>query len=163
MSSTRSPGADSRRQHRSGLPPSVSTCTASRLPASSAPVALMLCSCARGIGSKMSLPSAGIPATICSEGCLVILGRRWGQSEREVRLSVRTGPKEHLQSPAPDSECLGPFQITTRARYAGDLIGAFENFIDGWDDRYHPFTWTKPPTTYSRTASQVRELRSERL
>jgi hypothetical protein len=25
-----------------------------------------------------------------------------------------------------------------------DLITAIENFIDGWNDRCHPFTWTKP-------------------
>jgi transposase len=24
-----------------------------------------------------------------------------------------------------------------------DLIGAIETFIDGWNDRCHPFTWTK--------------------
>ena len=24
-----------------------------------------------------------------------------------------------------------------------DLIAAIENFIDGWNDRCHPFTWTK--------------------
>jgi hypothetical protein len=24
-----------------------------------------------------------------------------------------------------------------------DLIAAIENFIDGWNDRRHPFTWTK--------------------
>ena len=24
-----------------------------------------------------------------------------------------------------------------------DLITAIENFIDGWNDRCHPFTWTK--------------------
>jgi transposase len=26
-----------------------------------------------------------------------------------------------------------------------DLIAAIENFIDGWNDRCHPFTWTKTP------------------
>ncbi len=26
---------------------------------------------------------------------------------------------------------------------ATDLIVAIENFIDGWNDRCHPFTWTK--------------------
>ena len=25
-----------------------------------------------------------------------------------------------------------------------DLITAIENFTDGWNDRCHPFTWTKP-------------------
>ena len=25
-----------------------------------------------------------------------------------------------------------------------DLIAAIENFTDGWNDRCHPFTWTKP-------------------
>src|SRR5260370_25490207 len=84
MSSTRSPGADSRRQHRSGLPPVVSACAASRLPASSAPAALISCSVAGGIGSKMSLPPAGVPATFCSQVRLVTLGRRWEQPEREM-------------------------------------------------------------------------------
>ena len=26
-----------------------------------------------------------------------------------------------------------------------DLIAAIEAFIDGWNDRGHPFTWTKTP------------------
>ena len=26
-----------------------------------------------------------------------------------------------------------------------DLIAAIGNFIDGWNDRCHPFTWTKTP------------------
>jgi hypothetical protein len=84
MSSTRSAGTDSRRQHRSGLRPSVSTCTVSRLPASSTPAALICCSLAGGIGSKTSLPSARVPAIVCSEGRLVMPGRRWAQSEREM-------------------------------------------------------------------------------
>jgi len=41
-----------------------------------------------------------------------------------------------------------------------DLVAAIETFIDGWNDRCHPFTWTKPPTRSSRTAAQVKEPRS---
>lgn len=26
-----------------------------------------------------------------------------------------------------------------------DLVSAIQNFIDGWNDRCHPFTWTKTP------------------
>jgi hypothetical protein len=28
-----------------------------------------------------------------------------------------------------------------------DLITAIETFINGWDDRSQPFTWTKTPTS----------------
>jgi hypothetical protein len=31
-----------------------------------------------------------------------------------------------------------------------DLIAAISNFIDGWNDRCHPFVWTKPPTRSSQ-------------
>ena len=49
--------------------------------------------------------------------------------------------------------------ITRRAIRRGsvtsvqDLIAAIENFIDGWNDRCQPFTWTGPPTRYSRNAA----------
>ncbi len=26
-----------------------------------------------------------------------------------------------------------------------DLVGAIRRFIDGWNDRCHPFVWTKTP------------------
>jgi hypothetical protein len=41
-----------------------------------------------------------------------------------------------------------------------DLIGAIEAFIDGWNDRCHPFTRTKTPTRYSRSAALVNDPRS---
>jgi hypothetical protein len=84
MSSICSPGSDSRRQHRSGLPPSVSTCTVSWLPASSTPAALISCSLACGIASKMSPLAPAVPAAICSKGRFVIPGSRWALPEREV-------------------------------------------------------------------------------
>ncbi len=37
-----------------------------------------------------------------------------------------------------------------------DLMKAITRFIDGWNDRCEPFTWTKPPTRYSPTTSRVR-------
>jgi hypothetical protein len=45
--------------------------------------------------------------------------------------------------------------------YVKDLIAAIETYIDGWNDRCQPFIRTGPPPTgYSTTASQVKELRS---
>jgi hypothetical protein len=41
-----------------------------------------------------------------------------------------------------------------------DLIAAIGNFIDRWNDRCQPFTWTKTADEYSRTASRVKELHS---
>jgi hypothetical protein len=35
-----------------------------------------------------------------------------------------------------------------------------ETFIDGWNDRCHPFTGPRPPTRYFRNAAQVNEPRS---
>ena len=40
-----------------------------------------------------------------------------------------------------------------------DLIVAIENFIDGWNDRCQPFTWTKPADQLLATAAQVKEPR----
>jgi transposase len=34
-----------------------------------------------------------------------------------------------------------------------DLIPAIHNFIDGWNDRCRPFTWTKDPDTILAKAS----------
>jgi len=35
--------------------------------------------------------------------------------------------------------------ITRRGTFRGikDLIGAITRFIDGWNDRCHPYVWTK--------------------
>ncbi len=33
-----------------------------------------------------------------------------------------------------------------------DLITAIENFIDGWNDRFHPFTWTN---NWTKTADEM--------
>ena len=56
-------------------------------------------------------------------------------------------------------------QAIRRGSFASvrDLITVIGTFIDGWNDRGQPFIWTKQPTNYSRTASQVRELRSATL
>ena len=39
-----------------------------------------------------------------------------------------------------------------------DLITKIQAFIDSWNERCHPFTWTKPPTSYSRTATRSKNL-----
>jgi hypothetical protein len=51
--------------------------------------------------------------------------------------------------PAP-LRCHGNFGIITRQAIrrgtftsVKDLIAAIERFIDGWNQRRHPFTWTK--------------------
>src|SRR5436309_15142353 len=36
----------------------------------------------------------------------------------------------------------------------GDLIGAIHRFIDGWNDRCHPFSWTKTPEEVLRRATR---------
>src|ERR1700678_3008854 len=86
MSSTRSPGTVSRKQHRSGLPPWSSTCTATRFPASSTPAALICASTPAGIASNTSLvPVLICSVLICSESELPIPGKRPHTPEREVR------------------------------------------------------------------------------
>src|SRR5215469_7653090 len=91
MSRIRSPGSDSRRQHRSGLPPSVSTRTVSWLPASSTPAPLISRSLACGIASKTSPLAPAVPATICSKGRIVIPGSRRALPEREVTSADMAG------------------------------------------------------------------------
>ena len=34
-----------------------------------------------------------------------------------------------------------------------DLIAAIETFIDGWNERCHPFTWTKTPDEIIKKAT----------
>jgi hypothetical protein len=41
------------------------------------------------------------------------------------------------------SSVIGPVCATRWGRVALDLIAAIEAFIDGWNDRCYPFTWTK--------------------
>jgi hypothetical protein len=41
-----------------------------------------------------------------------------------------------------------------------DLIAAIETFIDGWNDRSHPFTWTKTPDDLLERCKPSKEPRS---
>jgi hypothetical protein len=41
-----------------------------------------------------------------------------------------------------------------------DLVAAIENFIDGWNDRCQPFTWTKTADGLLPHCSPARERRS---
>ncbi len=56
------------------------------------------------------------------------------------------------------------FIITRRAIRRGSftsakyLVAAIEAFIDGWNERCQPFTWTKTPTSYSHDADPVKNL-----
>jgi hypothetical protein len=45
-------------------------------------------------------------------------------------------------------------QVVRRGSFTSvkDLIAAIENFIDGWNDCCHPFTWTESHRWLSRAA-----------
>jgi hypothetical protein len=42
-----------------------------------------------------------------------------------------------------------------------DLIAAIERFIDAWNDRFRPFTWTKDPDTVIAKATDPRHRKTE--
>jgi hypothetical protein len=42
-----------------------------------------------------------------------------------------------------------------------ELVGAIRRFIDGWNERCHPFTWTKAPTRSSAARCCVRGLKTQ--
>jgi hypothetical protein len=42
-----------------------------------------------------------------------------------------------------------------------DLIGAIQRFIDAWNDRRAPFTWTKDPDTIIAKADPPRMMRGQ--
>src|SRR5215218_3764529 len=42
-----------------------------------------------------------------------------------------------------------------------DLIAAIERFIDAWNDRYRPFTWTKDPDTVLAKATDPRRHKTQ--
>ncbi len=44
---------------------------------------------------------------------------------------------------------------------AADLIAAAERFIDAWNDRCAPFTWTKDPDTVIAKATQPRHRKTQ--
>jgi hypothetical protein len=41
-----------------------------------------------------------------------------------------------------------------------DLIAAIERFIDAWNDRCRPFTWTKDPDTVIAKATDPRRRKT---
>jgi hypothetical protein len=42
-----------------------------------------------------------------------------------------------------------------------DLIAAIERFIDAWNDRCAPFTWTKDPDTVIAKATDPRHRKTQ--
>jgi hypothetical protein len=42
-----------------------------------------------------------------------------------------------------------------------DLIAAIERFIDAWNDRCRPFTWTKDPDTVIAKATDPRRRKTQ--
>jgi hypothetical protein len=45
----------------------------------------------------------------------------------------------------------------------GDLIGAIERFIEAWNDRCAPFTWTKDPDTVIAKATDPRRRKTQTM
>jgi hypothetical protein len=43
-----------------------------------------------------------------------------------------------------------------------DLITAIERFIDAWNDRCAPFTWTQDPATVIAKATHPRHRKTQR-
>ena len=44
-----------------------------------------------------------------------------------------------------------------------DLIAAIQHFIDAWNDRCAPFTWTKDPDTVLAKASDPRRRKTQTI
>jgi hypothetical protein len=65
--------------------------------------------------------------------------------------------------PQPPHGDICPGQVLVRRLCLGpaDLIAAIQRFIDAWNDRCAPFTWTKDPDTVIAKATDPRRRKTQ--